>query len=220
MSLGQIKNQSLREQVRDKLREAILSGQLKPGQPLIETELAEQFGVSRAPLREAIHILNTEGLLETIPYHGTTVKALTRTDVEELYSLRSALESFAVARIIKRNDGPETRLRDIMDRMRKAAITGDYARASQLDRAFHDELIALSDHHLLHETWQPVSRRVQQVMALRPWSQRNPVEIADSHAPIIVAIAARDLAAAQIAVEEHIATSGDVMVGYWSDEEH
>ncbi|MEZ4671421.1 MAG: GntR family transcriptional regulator [Anaerolineae bacterium] len=98
--LHQIENRPLRERVLDALRDAIISGELKPGQDLVETELAASLGVSRAPLREALQILSSEGLVETIPYTGTTVKRLTRTDIEELYSLRSVLETFAIRRII------------------------------------------------------------------------------------------------------------------------
>ena len=99
-SLNQITNKPLREQVLDALRDAIVHGELKPGQPIVENDLAAQLGISRAPIREALQILNSEGLLETIPYHGTTVRALTRCDIEELYSLRSVLEAFAVSRIV------------------------------------------------------------------------------------------------------------------------
>ncbi|MGV2434584.1 MAG UNVERIFIED_CONTAM: GntR family transcriptional regulator [Anaerolineae bacterium] len=70
---NQISTKSLRERILDALRSAILSGELKPGQALVETDLAAQLGVSRAPLREAIQILNTEGLVTVVPYHGTTV---------------------------------------------------------------------------------------------------------------------------------------------------
>ena len=74
--LAPIPNKSLREHVLDALRDAILNGELKPGQTLVESDLATQLGVSRAPLREAIQILKTEGLLEAVSYKGTTVKHL------------------------------------------------------------------------------------------------------------------------------------------------
>ena len=92
-SLGQIENKSLRDQVLDSIRSAVVNGELKPGDTLVETELATQLGVSRAPLREAINVLNMEGLLETVPYHGTKVKKLVRKDIEELYSVRSMMEA-------------------------------------------------------------------------------------------------------------------------------
>ena len=100
-NLPQIKNLSMQEQTLDTLREAILTGELKPGQSLIEMDLSRQLGVSRAPIREALRILNSEGLIETIPYHGTTVRRLSKADIEEIYSMRSLLETFAVEQVIR-----------------------------------------------------------------------------------------------------------------------
>ena len=74
----EIDNVPLRQKIVAVLREAILSGELKPGDALVETALASQLGVSRAPLREALRSLNKDGLIETIPYRGTTVKTLSR----------------------------------------------------------------------------------------------------------------------------------------------
>jgi DNA-binding GntR family transcriptional regulator len=93
-----ISNVPLRQKIVDVLRDAILSGELKPGQALVETTLASQLGVSRAPLREALRTLGKDGLVETVPYRGTTVKTLSRKDVEEIYSLRGLHEAFAAER--------------------------------------------------------------------------------------------------------------------------
>ncbi len=76
--LGQIHNKSLREHVLDMLHTAIINGELKPGQILVEADQVGQLGGSRAPVREAINILATQGLVAVVPYHGTTVKKLSR----------------------------------------------------------------------------------------------------------------------------------------------
>src|SRR5690242_3570765 len=132
MTLNHIENRSLRDRVLDALREAIITGEFKPGQQLIETELATSLGVSRAPLREALQILSTEGLAETVPYHGTTVRRLTKTDIEELYSLRSVLETFAILRMIEQHN-PEhvVRLRQCFDKMLEAAEAKDIKQVNQ-----------------------------------------------------------------------------------------
>src|SRR5262245_19267788 len=124
--LDEIQAKSRREHVLDQLRDAILDGELKPGDSLIESDLATALKVSRAPLREALQILTVEGLVENIPYHGSTVRLLTPKDIEELYSLRGALEAFAIERIIEHND-PQTQdtLRQIYEAMRQAALAGD-----------------------------------------------------------------------------------------------
>lgn len=219
-SLGQIKNKSLRERILDSLRSAILSGELKPGQTLVETDLAAQLGVSRAPLREAIHILNSEGLLESIPYHGTTVKKLTKVDIEELYSLRSVLERFAVRRIMENDPAAAvSELTAIYDRMIEAAEHGSWRDMNMIDRQFHDKLIELSGHTLLKTTWNTVEMRVQQVMSLHNMRNREIIQVAKNHLPILNTMASGNVAAALKAIQEHIATTGDLIAEDWHDNE-
>ena len=93
-----IENVPLRVQVANRLRKAILSGRMLPGAALVETALAEKMNVSRAPIREAIQILENDGLVETIAYKGKRVKPLTAREVAETYSLREVFEVMAVRR--------------------------------------------------------------------------------------------------------------------------
>ncbi|GIV81116.1 MAG: GntR family transcriptional regulator [Anaerolineae bacterium] len=219
-SLTQITNKPLREQVLDALRDAIIQGEFKPGQPLVETELAAQLGVSRAPIREALQVLNSEGLLETIPYHGTTVRRLTKRDIEELYSLRSVLESFAIRRIIaRRNPQDVEALREHFRAMLDRAEAGDLKTLNEVDRGFHDTLIRLSDHRLLQTIWNAVALRVRQVMALLNERNTDLKQIAYNHLPIIEAIAAWDEPRALHLIEQHIAATGELIAEGWVDDE-
>lgn len=217
-SLTQIETKSLRERISDMLREAIVTGELKPGQSLVENELAAQLGVSRAPLREALQILSSEGLVETIPYKGAIVHRLTKQDIEELYSLRCVLEQFAIQRIIALGN-PEhiTVLRGIFDEMLTAAQSGDVTQVTLIDRRFHDTLIELSGHRLLMETWSTVTLRVRQVMALRNRRNRDLTQIAYNHVPIIEAIAAWNEAEAKQLIEIHVVSARDLIVEMWDD---
>ena len=132
-NLPQIRNMSIREQSLDSLREAILSGELKPGQALTEMDLARQLGVSRAPIREALRILNSEGLVETIPYRGTTVTRLSRVDIEEIYSMRMLLESYALERVMAAGDPAlYQQLRGMVGEMISAGDRGISARSTRL----------------------------------------------------------------------------------------
>jgi DNA-binding GntR family transcriptional regulator len=215
-SLNHIDNKPLRDRVLDALRDAIVSAELKPGEPLIELELSAQLGVSRAPLREAIQILSREGLVETMPYRGAIVRNLSRQDIEELYSLRSVLESFAVQRIIERNDAEQAgRLRAVFESMLAAAQAGDLKAVNNIDREFHDTLIELSDHNLLVMTWSSVSMRVRQVMALRNRRNSDITRIAYNHLPIIEAIEKADETEALRLIREHVASSGDLLAENW-----
>ncbi|MBI1277640.1 MAG: FCD domain-containing protein [Anaerolineaceae bacterium] len=219
--LSPIANKSLRAHVLDVLRDAILNGELKPGHILIESDLATQLGVSRAPLREAIQILNTEGLLETIPYKGTTVKHLEKKDIEELYSLRSVLESFAIQLIIEQNNPEHVQhLRQHFAAMLEAAKANDLKLLNQIDRDFHDTLIESSNHSLLMSIWVVVAMRVRQVMALRNKRFTDITEIAYNHLAIIEAIEACDQGKAVSLITDHVASVGDLIAEDWDNNQH
>ncbi|MCY4527243.1 MAG: GntR family transcriptional regulator [Anaerolineaceae bacterium] len=215
-SLGQLQNKSLREHIVDVLHEAILCGDLSPGQPLVETELAAQLGVSRAPLREAIQILNSEGLVETIPRRGTRVSTLERKDIVELYSLRGVLEALAIRCIIDQSDPCDLRrLEAICERMLNAANANRLRKVNDLDHSFHDTLIAMSGHCLLQTTWNLVALRVRRVMTLRNMRNDDIRLVAYSHLPILDAIRDRDGERATGAIEAHVATGVGLLAEDW-----
>jgi DNA-binding GntR family transcriptional regulator len=91
-------NQTLRGKLVDMIRRAILSNDYPPGTLINQAEIAKQLDISRAPLREALSQLQEEGLVRIVPYKGAYVADLTEKDIEEIYSLRSTLETFAVRR--------------------------------------------------------------------------------------------------------------------------
>lgn len=219
-SLQHIDNRSLRERITDLLREAIVTGEMRPGQPLIETELAARMGVSRAPLREAMQVLAQDGLVDMVPYHGAIVHKLTRTDIEELYSFRSVLEQFAIQRILSNGEMTDDaeRLRALYQAMLEAANAGDLRAVNLIDREFHDTIIELARHGLLNQSWRSVSLRVRQAMAIRNRQNSDLKQIAYNHLPIIEAIAACDEQRALALIERHIASTGDLLVEWWETE--
>lgn len=215
--LHQLKNKPLREQVLEALRDAIVQGDFQPGQSMVEAELASQLGVSRAPIREALQILHTEGLVEIEPYHGTVVRRLNKSDIEELYSLRSVLEVFAIQRIVsQRNPESSHILRDYYDRMLEAAHQDDLKQVNEIDRGFHDAIITLSGHQLLFSMWNTVAQRVRQVMALLNMRNTDLKQIAYNHLPIVEAIAEWNLEKAVLAIQEHVAASGELIAEGWA----
>ncbi len=219
--LQQIENKPLREKILDILRDAIIHGEIKPGQPLVESELAARLGVSRAPLREAIQTLSAEGLVEIVPYKGSVVSLLTRRDIEELYSLRATLETFAIQRIIAHiNPDALLQLRACFADMLRAAEADNIKQVNEIDRQFHDLLIELSDHHLLAMAWNNVSMRVRQVMALRNRRNSDLTQIAYNHLPIIEAIAECDEARAITLIQQHVASAGDLVAENWDSEDN
>lgn len=218
--INQINNKPLREQVLDAMRDAIVHGEFKPGDTIVEAEIASLLGVSRAPIREAMQILNSEGLLETIPYHGTTVRRLSKTDIEELYSLRSVLEVFAIRRIIAWNNPEDVViLRQHFQGMLENADIQNLKKVNEIDRSFHDTLIELSRHSMLLSLWNAVALRVRQVMALLNERNTDMKQIAYNHLPIIEAIADGDEARAVSLIQQHIAATGELIAEGWIDEQ-
>ena len=146
-----IERKSLRERVINMLREAIINGDLKPGQQLVGTELSTQLGVSQATLRDAIHALSGEGLVETISYHVPTVKKFTKQDIEDLFKVRLMLEVFSIREIISSKNLSKAveELYVICDEMTMAADESSLVDVNRSDRKFHDTIIQLSGNALI-----------------------------------------------------------------------
>ena len=210
VQLQEITNAPLRSRVADLVREAILRGDLRPGQTLTEVSLAQQLQVSRAPVREAFRSLSEEGLLETVPYKGTRVRLLSRTDIEETYSLRGQLEAFAVTRILERASVDLGGLEAICRTMQTLAGAGDAAGLNVEDERFHKAIIELADHALLTSVWTTLALRVRQIMALRNQQNPNPMEVALNHPPIVAALRAKDQGAAHALIRQHVLSAADL----------
>lgn len=149
-----VPHRSLREAALSAIRQAILRGDLKPGQRLMESDIAEQMGMSRAPVREALCQLETEGLVVSEPHRGTFVAELSATDLWEIYTLRAAIESLAV-RIVTERASAETlaQLQQAVADMVQAAREGDLSRLAALDMSFHEMLCRASGHSRLLDAW-------------------------------------------------------------------
>lgn len=220
ISVDGFTNEPLRLRIAAIIREAILNGDLEPGRPLTELEIAEQFEVSRAPVREAMRILANEGLIETEPYRGSRVRVITRRDVEEVYGLRRVHESFAVERIVDKCSADDLRgLLEICDRMRKHAERRDMQAVSLEDELFHRTLIELADHQLLLTIWNELSLRVRQTMSLRNLQLEIPERAAQNHVAIVDALADRDLYRALALVDAHVSEGAQLVISCWNDEE-
>ena len=201
-ALGPIEQTPLRLQVAELLRSAIVTGKLRPGTVLVETALAEQLNVSRAPIREAIQDLENDGLVETVAYRGKRVKPLTVREVSETCEMRQRFEVMAVRRVLLQG----TSVRDLWSpcgAMEKAANAGDREALVAADEVFHRTLIQLSDHELLAQLWAGLYLRIHQIMSLRNDREVDLVDIAGTHPPIVKALEAGDLDRAVRLISEH-----------------
>jgi DNA-binding GntR family transcriptional regulator len=195
---------SLADQAYDRFRDALRQGRLGPGQRVLETEIAEAFGMSRTPVREAIRRLQAEGLVAQLPGRGLCVAQYDHAEVDELYVMREALEGTA-ARLAARNAGrPDiTLLQRLVEE--EAALPPEAA--AEHNRRFHRAL-----HQAAHNRYllRSLSALSDALLLLGPTTLEQPGRARAAraeHALIVAAIAARDEAGAEQAARAHIAAA-------------
>ena len=202
----------LHQEVADAIRRAILSGQLKPGARLHEVELSERLEVSRAPLREALRLLEEEGLVVSSPHRGSVVAQLTPDDVHEIYSLRQALEELAVAIIVKSVTPKKiNQLRALLREMDAAVAEGDLSAVVDLDMRCHETIMRMSGHSRLYAAWKRMEGQLRLFFA----EADQLIEydhLGTRHQHLIDAIASGDEATAIAAVREHIGHAADLLL--------
>jgi DNA-binding GntR family transcriptional regulator len=145
-------HQTLREKILETIRESILKGQLKPGEKVAEPELAERFGISRTPIREAFRQLESEGYLTVIPRKGAVVTALSERAVEEFYAIKSILEGYA-AQMAAENmaDKDIEKLEAINRKLQELADEGDVKTFFRVHNEFHEVFIRAAGNEKLLE---------------------------------------------------------------------
>ncbi|MDQ4215108.1 GntR family transcriptional regulator [Microbacterium capsulatum] len=206
-----VSDQNIAEQVADELRAAIHSGELMPGERLVERTLAKQLGVSHIPVREALTRLAEERLVVREPRRGARVAELTAQDLEEISSLRIVLEQFMAIRVQERwDDAAAQRLQGILTAMDAAPI-GDMAEVLRQDRAFHEALAELSGHRFVTELNAQLRGRIAGFIqaanaALPPAGQAEHVR---SHRLIYDAIASGDPDAVRAVIAAHVTQAAD-----------
>lgn len=197
---------ALGDLVTDVLRDMITSGQFEPGQHLKEAELAEALKVSRGPIRQALSRLAVEGHVELRRHRGAFVSTLTKADVEEVHTLRGAIERLAAARACTRmgTDG-FAQMDEVLERMKEVDTTIDPESAVTLDLQFHDIIYAFCDHQRVQRVWDSIRGQVTVFLRARNVSFPDFAEVGYSeHFELRNALALGDPTAARAAVEKHI----------------
>ena len=158
------KQLTLREKILETIRDAILSGQLRPGEKVTEPELAERFGISRTPIREAFRQLESEGYLTVIPRKGAVVAAFSPKQVEEFYAIKSILEGYAARRACEKlSDKEIEKLQFINEKLRALALEGDIKHFFKVHNDFHELFIRAADNEKLHELIASLVSRFQRL---------------------------------------------------------
>jgi DNA-binding GntR family transcriptional regulator len=202
-SLGEA-HQSLGEQVRDEIRRRILTGQVPPGERITERVMAEELGVSRIPVRDALNMLKGEGFLTEVPRRGVVVTSMSRTDVEELFDVRSALEVLSVRLATQRASAEEVAgLRRVLDDADRAHAAGDAGAMVGCNQAFHDQITAIAHNRLLASVLSPLEARLHWLLR----QNDQPEVLLAEHEELLAAIASGDPDRAAATSAAHVRTS-------------
>jgi DNA-binding GntR family transcriptional regulator len=193
----------LRDKVVDELRRLIINGTYPPGCRLTEDRLAEAFGVSRNPVREAIRVLESEGFLLAQPRRSAVVASLSTQDVRDLFDIRLALEPLAARQTAERA-GPEAigALREITEAAEAATAAGQLDAVAELNTRFHDMICAYSGNVLLHSMTEKLHARLQWVY--RQSAAQRVTHSWAEHEAMLAAIQAGDGDKAAAEAADHI----------------
>ena len=196
---------SLVDAAYEAVRQQILDNVYPPGHQALEQALAEELGISRTPLREAMIRLRNEGLLEIVPRHGVRVLPLSATDMKEIYETLTALESMAAELAARRRPGPAELepLQAASRDMARALRADDLDAWARADECFHRTLIELCGNRLLKQTvlnfWDRAHRARMFTLRLRP----KPVDSTEEHRELVERIRAGDAAGAFACTRAH-----------------
>ncbi len=208
----------IRSQVVETLRTAITSGRFTPGQRLVEKDLCDLLGVSRPSVREALRELESEGLINTIPFRGPLVTMLTAEDAASIYEVRGVLEALA-AKLFSEKASPEQiqELSDAVDTLDAAYATQNVEQILVAKKAFYDVLLSGSQNGIIPSVLRTMNARITQ---LRRVSLSSPKRLPGSMKEIravLKAIKARDPEAAFQASMRHIAEAQKVAIAKLKD---
>ena len=193
----------LREQVKDLLLQRIASGELKPGDRIVETRVAAELGTSQAPVREALRDLELLRLVESEPFKGARVRGFGNAELVEVFPVRAAREELAAKEATKRLAGDVSGLEAEIDAMRDAARRGDINALVRHDIAFHRLVVEAAGNPILEQCWKSLGIEGPITITLYGTSV-EPEEAAELHAPLIDAIRSGKPGAAGRAARRHV----------------
>jgi DNA-binding GntR family transcriptional regulator len=214
---------NLKQEVAQHVRDLILSGELRPGVRLDQDAIANDLGVSRLPVREALITLETEGLVEAIARRGVYVAQLERDDIRDHYAMYGQLSGIAAGRVARVGDN--SLLAQLEDIQRQMRATEDAHEHDRLNYAFHQAINRAGASRRLRSVLRLLSQNMPSAFFAQPveweWKERALTE----HDEIIAALRAGDEAAAGACLASHFRTTGDQAVhvlerqGFWDHDD-
>jgi len=209
-----IQFKSLSDQLYEYLSNSIIEGKIKPGEKLIENDLSNQFGISRAPIRECFRILESEGLITVKHRKGTFVRELTSKDIEDVFPVRSSLESLAARLAVPNICQKEVKIFDeLITKMEEALSSKDIKSFLNLNFAFHRVFIKASNNQLLEKTLRDLGKGLWLRIAFLYYQSPEGLDVSNNmHKKIAKAFQRKDVTSVQRLVEEHIESATKQLV--------
>jgi DNA-binding GntR family transcriptional regulator len=202
----------LRDQVKGLILERILNGEYAPGDRLVETRIAQELGTSQAPVREALRDLELLRFVDSEPFRGARVRAVSAEELAEIYPVRAAIEEVAAREAALRLDGRLEALEQEVAAMHRATDAGDLHAQVEHDVNFHRLIVEASGNSILLDVWNSLRVEARTVItALKTGIDGH--EIAEMHRPVLEALEARDPERAGAALRRHVEHFGELLKG-------
>jgi DNA-binding GntR family transcriptional regulator len=202
---------NLREQIKDVILQRIVEGVYEPGSRLVETRIAQELGVSQAPVREALRDLEQLGCVVHEPYRGCSVRAFSAAELMDAFPVRAALEALAARLAAERITEVELdELDDLIERMRAAARADDAHEQSQANASFHATIVRAASNQTLVHQWsmlEPYSRTYLTVSR----SGLDLIALSERHVPIVEALRRRDPEGSAQAMHDHLMGAAELL---------
>jgi len=207
-----IRRNSLHREVIERLRDMIVEGELAPGQRIAEGKLCEEFEISRTPMREALKVLASEGLVELRPNRGTRVTKITPQEIGELFEVVSGMERMAGELAAERmSDKDLERLWTLNERMERYFENGQRQEYFKLNQQVHKMIVQFAGNSVLATTHANLMVKARRARYLAIMSQDRWEESMREHGEILDAFAARDAETAGKLILKHVRKTGDVV---------
>jgi DNA-binding GntR family transcriptional regulator len=216
--LGGLAKTSLREQALDVLRNAVTSGEIRPGTHLVETELSAALSISRGTLREALRQLEQEGLIEPSERGRLRVRTLSAAEIEQMFQVRSALEGLAAASLcrLKNRKTVVRKLQTALSAL--AAATGSINDMVEIDLDFHRTMCTLTGNTALVRSWEGIAGSIRMSIMFAGTERALTNMSVPRHQLLVDAVAAGNPDAARTAVEEHMSEAATNLMTDFSTE--
>ena len=203
-----VESKPIREIAYETLKHAIITGQIPAGSRIVETEYADKLHISRTPLREALRKLERDGLVEYVLRRGVVVRAFTIADVEEIYTIRNALEMLTLPAIIENATPEDIRsMRDKLHKMDTFIAKNDIEGVSPLARSFHDQLTSISGLNRILRVIQSQDEYIRRFSAMSIARETRRKSAHEEHYKLVEYVEQRDLDNFEKLMRKHIERS-------------